>query len=162
MTTGSLPICTPPTASTGQRPPDPAQVPKCNGHSQSHKKHLPSTSKSQQSLKASATQIQQVAGDGEKKYYTPLKCMLKLPCLQKSSPDTAIGYIILYNTVILSSILMFYLLWNTSANERLDTCLMRREMNQACKNRESTNRPVHEVHRSDSGIFHITQRNTPY
>ncbi|XP_072536900.1 uncharacterized protein [Salminus brasiliensis] len=63
VTNVSPPICTPPTASRGLRAPDPAQVPKCHGHSQPHKKRLPSTSKSQQSLKASATQIQQVAGD---------------------------------------------------------------------------------------------------
>ncbi|KAI4901572.1 hypothetical protein NFI96_012093 [Prochilodus magdalenae] len=63
VTKGSPPICTPNTASTSQRAPDLAQVPKCNGHSQPHKKRLPSTSKSQQSLKANATQIQQVAGD---------------------------------------------------------------------------------------------------
>ncbi|KAL7828915.1 hypothetical protein SRHO_G00325490 [Serrasalmus rhombeus] len=62
VTNGSPPICTPPTASTDQKAPDPAQVPKCNGHN-AHKKRLPSTSKSQQSLKANATQIQQVAGD---------------------------------------------------------------------------------------------------
>ncbi|XP_066500663.1 uncharacterized protein zgc:113363 [Hoplias malabaricus] len=61
MSNGSLPICTPPNSSKGQRARDPAQVPKCNGQ---HKKNrLHSTSKSQQSLKVNGTQIQQVAGD---------------------------------------------------------------------------------------------------
>ncbi|MCJ8734702.1 hypothetical protein PDJAM_G00238290 [Pangasius djambal] len=59
----SPPVCTPPTASTGQRAPDSAHIPKSKGHNKPHKKRPPSTSKSQQSLKTSASQIQEVAGD---------------------------------------------------------------------------------------------------
>ncbi|MCI4380592.1 hypothetical protein PGIGA_G00241630 [Pangasianodon gigas] len=59
----SPPVCTPPTASTGQRAPDSAHIPKSNEHNKPHKKRPPSTSKSQQSLKTSASQIQEVAGD---------------------------------------------------------------------------------------------------
>ncbi|KAI5610496.1 hypothetical protein C0J50_5319 [Silurus asotus] len=56
------PVCTPPAPSTGQRATDSAHMPKSNGHNNPHKK-LPSTSKSQQTLKTSATQIQEAAGD---------------------------------------------------------------------------------------------------
>ncbi|KAF4072576.1 hypothetical protein AMELA_G00264660 [Ameiurus melas] len=59
----SPPVCTPPTASAGQRAPDSAHIPKANGHNKPHKKRPPSTTKSQQSLKTSANQIQEVAGD---------------------------------------------------------------------------------------------------
>ncbi|XP_062855655.1 myoD family inhibitor [Trichomycterus rosablanca] len=51
---GSLPVCTPPTAS---------RKPECDGHSKPHKKRPSSTLKSQQSLKSSSTQIQQAAGN---------------------------------------------------------------------------------------------------
>ncbi|TTB56412.1 MyoD family inhibitor domain-containing protein [Bagarius yarrelli] len=59
----SPPVCTPPSASKGQRAPEPAHVPKTNGHKPPHKKRSPSTSKSQQSLKTSASQVQEVADD---------------------------------------------------------------------------------------------------
>lgn len=62
---GSPPVCTPPTASTGQRAPDSAHIPKANRHNKPHKKRPPSTHKSHQSLKTSASQIQEVAGDGK-------------------------------------------------------------------------------------------------
>lgn len=64
LTNGDPPICTPPSASL------PSLPPQCNGRG-GHKgqgcpgsnKRLPSTTKSQQSFKADAAQIQQVAGD---------------------------------------------------------------------------------------------------
>ncbi|KAK2841383.1 hypothetical protein Q7C36_012962 [Tachysurus vachellii] len=62
----SPPVCTPPSPSKGQRAPDPAQISKYNMHNKPHKPHRkrpPSTSKSQQSLKTSSSQIQDVAGD---------------------------------------------------------------------------------------------------
>lgn len=63
------PICSPPAASVAQVKPGSASPQKCNGHhhhshSQPHKKRLPSTAKSQHSLKTNAAQIQEVAGDG--------------------------------------------------------------------------------------------------
>ncbi|XP_027007548.1 myoD family inhibitor isoform X5 [Tachysurus fulvidraco] len=54
----SPPVCTPPSPSKGQRAPDPAHKPH-----KPHRKRPPSTSKSQQSLKTSSGQIQDVAGD---------------------------------------------------------------------------------------------------
>ncbi|XP_067096601.1 myoD family inhibitor isoform X1 [Osmerus mordax] len=64
--TGDPPICTPPSASLPPLPP------KCNGHGgqegqgcPGNKNRLPSATKSQQSFKSDAAQIQQVAGDGE-------------------------------------------------------------------------------------------------
>ncbi|XP_045062940.1 myoD family inhibitor isoform X1 [Coregonus clupeaformis] len=62
------PVCTPPSASNNQRgwsPPQPPQPPACNRHHghPDKKQHLPSTTKSQNSLKADATQIKEIAGD---------------------------------------------------------------------------------------------------
>lgn len=60
------PICTPPVATAVQVKPGSASASteKSNGHHHQHKKPLPSASKSQQSFKANAAQIQEVAGDG--------------------------------------------------------------------------------------------------
>ncbi|XP_048097837.1 myoD family inhibitor isoform X1 [Alosa alosa] len=64
---GAPPICTPPAASVALVKPGAASPQKCNGHSlhhhHPHKKRLPSTTKSQQSFKTNAAQIQEVAGD---------------------------------------------------------------------------------------------------
>ncbi|XP_060788428.1 myoD family inhibitor [Neoarius graeffei] len=57
------PVCTPPTASSGQRAPDSEHISKSNRQNNPHKKRPPSTSKSQQSLKKSASQIQEGTGD---------------------------------------------------------------------------------------------------
>ncbi|XP_031650732.1 uncharacterized protein zgc:113363 isoform X1 [Oncorhynchus kisutch] len=62
------PVCTPPSASLNQRgwsPPQSPQSPACDRH-HGHpikKQHLPSTTRSQNSLKADATQIKEIAGD---------------------------------------------------------------------------------------------------
>ncbi|XP_064876131.1 myoD family inhibitor domain-containing protein isoform X3 [Oncorhynchus nerka] len=64
------PVCTPPSASLNQRgwsPPQSPQSPACDRH-HGHpikKQHLPSTTRSQNSLKADATQIKEIAGDAE-------------------------------------------------------------------------------------------------
>ncbi|KAJ8393489.1 hypothetical protein AAFF_G00059620 [Aldrovandia affinis] len=64
LTNGALPICTPPTASAGRPGSVSPQSPKGNGQAPAGKKRLPSTStNSQHSLKTTAAQIQQVAGD---------------------------------------------------------------------------------------------------
>ncbi|XP_062397367.1 myoD family inhibitor isoform X3 [Sardina pilchardus] len=64
---GVPPICSPPAASVTPVRPGAASPQKCNGHSHHHhhphKKRLPSTTKSQQSFKTNAAQIQEVAGD---------------------------------------------------------------------------------------------------
>ncbi|XP_016392761.1 myoD family inhibitor-like isoform X2 [Sinocyclocheilus rhinocerous] len=62
-------IRTPPASSSGGSMPRPTTQQKCNGHAKCngqkhpHRKHTPSTSKSQQSFKGDASQIQRVAGD---------------------------------------------------------------------------------------------------
>ncbi|XP_029574143.1 uncharacterized protein zgc:113363 isoform X1 [Salmo trutta] len=62
------PVCTPPSASLNQRgwiPPQSPESPACDRH-HGHpikKQHLPSTTRSQNSLKADATQIKEIAGD---------------------------------------------------------------------------------------------------
>ncbi|XP_030640824.1 myoD family inhibitor domain-containing protein [Chanos chanos] len=63
VSSGAPPICTPPSRLSGQMGPLSSQPQTCNGHSHSDKKRLPSSTKSQKSFKANATQIQQVAGD---------------------------------------------------------------------------------------------------
>ncbi|XP_052418597.1 myoD family inhibitor [Carassius gibelio] len=67
---GSSPVIhTPPTSSSGGSTPRPTTQQKCNGHTKCnghkhpHRKHTPSTSKSQPSFKGDASQIQRVAGD---------------------------------------------------------------------------------------------------
>uniref|UniRef100_A0A8C1XZJ0 Zgc:113363 n=1 Tax=Cyprinus carpio TaxID=7962 RepID=A0A8C1XZJ0_CYPCA len=60
---GSAIIHTPPASSSGGSTPRPTTQQKCNGHKHPHRKHTPSTSKSQQSFKGDASQIQRVAGD---------------------------------------------------------------------------------------------------
>ncbi|XP_051963953.1 myoD family inhibitor-like [Xyrauchen texanus] len=69
VTNGSAVICTPPASSSGGRAPNITTPKKCNGHAMCHghrhpqKKRPSSTSKSQQSFKGDASQIQRVAGD---------------------------------------------------------------------------------------------------
>lgn len=69
---GSAVIRTPPASSSGGSTPRLTTQQKCNGHAKCnghkhpHRKHTPSTSKSQQSFKGDASQIQRVAGDGKK------------------------------------------------------------------------------------------------
>uniref|UniRef100_A0A8C2KPF8 Zgc:113363 n=1 Tax=Cyprinus carpio TaxID=7962 RepID=A0A8C2KPF8_CYPCA len=66
---GSAVIRTPPASSSGGSTPRLTTQQKCNGHAKCnghkhpHRKHTPSTSKSQQSFKGDASQIQRVAGD---------------------------------------------------------------------------------------------------
>ncbi len=63
---GSAIIRKPPASSSGGSTPRPTTQQKCNAHKHPHRKHTPSTSKSQQSFNGDASQIQRVAGDGKK------------------------------------------------------------------------------------------------
>ncbi|XP_061114509.1 myoD family inhibitor domain-containing protein [Conger conger] len=64
LANGAPPICTPPTVSAAHPGWRLAQPPKCSAKASHDKKRLPSTStNSQNSLKTTAAQIQQVAGD---------------------------------------------------------------------------------------------------
>ncbi|KAG5838891.1 hypothetical protein ANANG_G00228490 [Anguilla anguilla] len=64
LANGAPPICTPPAAAAGHPGWRPPQPPQCNGKVCRDKKRLPSTASSgHKSLKTTASQIQQVAGD---------------------------------------------------------------------------------------------------